>query len=631
MCGLGAALLTHPQALSDAALRERGAAMIAALRHRGPDGSGCWTGRGLLLAHTRLAVIDPSSAADQPMHDSSGAIHVIFNGAIYNFRDLRAELAEAGYRFRTTGDTEVVVNGYRHWGTGLFERLIGMFAIVLWDSRAERLVAARDRFGEKPLFYLHDDNGVLLGSEIKAILAWPGTLRRPNLDALHDFLSFSYIPGEDTAFTGIRRLPPAHFAIFERGKSPAFHRYWALPSPSDERLSGSTESLAGELIERLRSAVKLCLVSDVPLGAFLSGGVDSSAVVASMAGLHDGPVRTFSSGFGYPDYDERHFARMVAAQYGTDHREFIYDNTIVAALPQLVWHYGEPFADSSALVTYALSRETRRTVTVALTGDGADETLLGYGRYFRYGAMRRRDPPEGGRLLRDLYDVNPASAHPATDSYGYLVETFRERHKLVGYGVAMLPCLSRCSYDRFTPHVLGDLAPEEQAGRIDLATYLPGDLLVKVDTAAMAHGLETRAPFLNHELVEWVSRLPADRKVWENEGKALLKKGLAGIVPDECMYRTKVGFRVPVSKMLREELHSAARSFLLDERSVDRQLMRREFVEEMLAEHTSRVQEHGTRLWALISLEMWFRTWIDGDGSFPVAGASDAFAGSTTG
>jgi asparagine synthase (glutamine-hydrolysing) len=603
--------------------------MGAILRHRGPDGDGCWTGAGIVLAHTRLAIVDPTSASDQPMHDQSNTIHVVFNGEIYNFRELRSELCSAGYTFRSAGDTEVIVNGYRAWGTGLFSKLVGMFAVAIWDSREERLVLARDRLGEKPLYYSLQSNVLLAGSEIKAILTWPGLERRPNYAVLHDFLSFSYISGTETAFCGIHRLPPAHFMICDRGKAPVLQRYWHLPPAGHNAVRLSLADLQHELIERVQAAVSRCLVADVPLGAFLSGGVDSSAVVAMMAKCGVGQIETFSSGFGLQDYDETQFAAAVASRYQTNHQAFTFGNTVVAGASALAWHYDEPFADSSALVTYALARETRKSVTVALTGDGADETLLGYSRYFRFGDMMRAVPPGGGRRFPQLYAgrvLATDAARTAADAYGYLVETFRERHKLIGYDLALLAELDRCTYDNLAAHVSQGLTPEEQAGRIDIETYLPGDLLVKVDVASMAHGLETRAPFLNHELVEWISRIPADQKVWQNEGKALLKSALEPYLPYEVMYRPKMGFRVPVAHLMRHELHDLVRSILLGNRFLDRRLIRRSFLQEMLAEHHAGSQNHGTRLWALLSLELWFRTWIDSCSNLPLAGPDDPFA-----
>jgi asparagine synthase (glutamine-hydrolysing) len=607
MCGLAGVVLREPQAAPEALLARPGVALV----------------------HTRLAIIDTSDAAAQPMHDETGTVHVVFNGEIYNFRELRAELAGAGYRFSNRSDTEVIVNGYRHWGTGVFSRLVGMFAIAIWDSRRRRLVLARDRFGEKPLYYMERPDALLFGSEIKAILTWPGVPRTAELSALHDFLSFGYIPGPDTAFAGIKRLQPAHFMVCEPGRRPVISRYWQLPLPGEDPVTGGVEDLRVELIERVRAAVESCLIADVPLGAFLSGGVDSSCVVAMMARSHGEAIESFSSGFGFGDYDETRFATMVADRYRTNHHVFTFGSEAIASMARLAWHYGEPFSDSSALVTYALSRETRRSVTVALTGDGADENLLGYARYFRYGAMRRRSPPEGGRRLTELYaDTGADAADPrrlASDAYGRLVETFRETHKLAGYDLAMLPYLDRCSYDRLLPHVVDGVTPEEQAGRFDVATYLPDDLLVKVDIAAMAHGLETRAPFLNHTLVEWIARIPGDHKVWNNEGKALLKAALEPYLPHECMYRTKVGFRVPVARFMREEIREQTEAVLLGERFLDRHIMRPAFVKEILADHLAQREEHGTRLWNLLALEMWFRTWIDSDSNLPLGGNEDPF------
>ncbi|MGE5268816.1 MAG: asparagine synthase (glutamine-hydrolyzing) [Thiohalocapsa sp.] len=628
MCGVAGVLLREPTLVPEAVLAERGRAMAAILRHRGPDGWGCWTAPGVALVHTRLAIIDTSDAAAQPMHDIGNTVHVVFNGEIYNFLALRAELIAAGYRFRNRSDTEVIVNGYRHWGTGLFTRLTGMFAIAIWDSAQERLVLARDRFGEKPLYYRDSREGLLFASEIKGILTWPKIPRVPNLEAVHDFFSFGCTLGSSTAFAGIKRLKPAHFMVCARDKAPVIERYWRLPEPGENPVRGNPEDLKRELIERVRAAVEMCLISDVPLGAFLSGGVDSSAVVSMMAQSHGGGIETFSSGFGFGDYDETRFAEMVAERYRTNHHKFVYGSELIGNMADLAWHYGEPFSDSSSLVTYALSRETRQTVTVALTGDGADENLLGYARYFRYAGMRRRTPPEGGRRVPELYEISAADGdprRPASDTYGYLMETFRESNKLVGYDLAMLPYLDRCSYDRFLPHIVDGVTPEEQAGRIDVATYLPDDLLVKVDIAAMAHGLETRAPFLNHELVEWVVRIPGEQKVWDDEGKALLKAALEPYLPHECMYRTKVGFRVPVRKFMREEIRAQTEAVLLSERFCDRRIMRPQFVREMLAEHVSGQQEHGTRLWNLLALEMWFRTWIDSDSNRPLGDNEDPF------
>lgn len=629
MCGMAGALLRNAGSVPDRELRRRAKAMARILHHRGPDGYGVWADPHVTLAHTRLAIIDTSTSANQPMHDSTDTVHIVFNGEIYNFMDLRAQLQAAGHHFRTRGDTEVLVEGYREWGTGLFAKLVGMFALAIWDSRQKRLVMARDRFGEKPLYYADRPDAFVFGSEIKALLTWPGMPRRPDYAGLHDFLTFGYTLAPGTAFAGISRLKPAHFLVYDAGKQPETHCYWRMPLPGDGKALGSAEDLQNELIERLRAAVKACLVSDVPLGAFLSGGVDSSAVVAMMSSSHGAGIKTFSSGFGFGDYDETRYATMVAERYRTEHSVFTFDSNLLATVGDLAWYYGEPFGDSSALVTYALSRETRRHVTVALTGDGADETLLGYARYFNFGTRRRRNPPRGGRRIPELYVARPKENRDklgATDGYGYMLERFREDHKLQGYGLNMLSQLGHCSYDRLLPYHQ-DLEPEEMAARFDQATYLPDDLLVKVDIAAMAHGLETRAPFLNHELAEWVGSLPPDRKIWGREGKALLKKALEPLLPHECMYRTKVGFRVPVAKFMNEEIRTQTDEILLGERFQDRGIMRADFLKMIMDEHRARKVEHGTRLWSIICLELWFRTWIDSDSNRRLVEEEDPFAG----
>ena len=629
MCGMAGALLMKARSVPVGELRRRATGMASILHHRGPDGYGVWADSYVALAHTRLAIIDTTNAAAQPMHDVTNTVHIVFNGEIYNFLELRAELKADGYEFRNRSDTEVLVNGYRKWGTDLFSKLVGMFAIAIWDSRRKRLVLARDRFGEKPLYYAERPDAFVFGSEIKALLTWPDMPRRPDMAGLHDYLTFGFTLGPGTAFAGIGRLQPAHFLVLDTGKRPHIHRYWQMPMPGDGATAGTTEDLQHELIERLRAAVKSCLVSDVPLGAFLSGGVDSSAVVALMSSSHGAGIKTFSSGFGFGDYDETRFATMVAERYQTEHKVFTFDSNLLSSMGDLAWHYGEPFSDSSALVTYALSRETRRSVTVALTGDGADETLLGYARYFAYGDMRRSKPPRGARRIGELYVAQrrgDEARRVAADGYGFMLERFREAQKLVGYGLAMLPHLGNCSYERLLPYFSEDVMPEEAAGRFDQATYLPDDLLVKVDIAAMAHGLETRAPFLNHELAEWVARIPPERKIWDREGKALLKKALEPHLPHECMYRTKVGFRVPVAKFMKEEIRTQTDEILLGERFLDRGIIRGEFIRQMLDEHREGRTEHGTRLWSLICLEMWYRTWIDNDSNRRLEAADDPFA-----
>ncbi len=367
--------------------------MIAPLRHRGPDDQGVWNDSVCGLAHARLSIIDLTPSGHQPMGSADGRVWLSFNGEIYNFHELRAELQAKGYSFRSQSDTEVIIYGYLAWGERVIDRLRGMFAFALWDSVDKKLLLVRDRVGKKPLYYARVGDILLFGSEIKAILTWPQVERTPDYVAIDQYLALQYVPAPRTAFASISKLRNAHYLTVEHTAAGwAMHeqvQYWRPPAPTAAKTRATTEDLAAELVERLTEAVRLRLISDVPLGAFLSGGVDSSSIVALMAGLGHGPVKTFSIGFPNKEYDETRYARMVAERYGTDHEEMVVEPDALAVIPRLVWYYGEPFADSSAVPTYYVSEIARRKVTVALNGDGGDEAFMGYG---RYDTCRRMSP-----------------------------------------------------------------------------------------------------------------------------------------------------------------------------------------------------------------------------------------------
>jgi asparagine synthase (glutamine-hydrolysing) len=626
MCGIAGFQLAIRGSVAAHELKRRGQAMARIIEHRGPDGLYSWADDQVMLAHARLAVIDTTEASDQPIHAEQAAVHLIFNGEIYNFRQLRRELVTSGYTFRSDGDGEVILQGYLRWGERVFSRLVGMFAIAIWDDRCGRLILARDRFGEKPLAFAVLPEGFAFGSEVKALLTWPGFPRKPNLESIHHYLTFGYVVGRESAFQGVERLPPAHFMVVENGKPVRSQAYWKMPDPSEQRLR-PPEELKEELIARLTAAVEGCLIADVPVGALLSGGVDSSAVVAMSAGrLGRTDLATFSSGFGFSRYDESGFAKQVADRYGTSHHAFRFDGRLLAQTARLAWHYDEPFSDSSAIVAYALAQETRKHVTVALTGDGADESFLGYQRYFRYGDVLRQFP--GGRRYAPLYRKSASLAdarRAATDAYGFLMDRFRELDKIQSHALAILPYLQQCSYDKLLPFFTECAMHEETAGRLDMGIYLPDDLLVKMDIAAMSNSLETRAPFLNHELVEFAARIPPHQRIWGREGKALLKKALETYLPNECLYREKMGFSVPVAHYIQHEVSATVRELLLGPRFQARNLVRPAFVEKMLDLHISGREDHGTRLWALTMLELWYRTWIDSDTNQPLRECEDPF------
>jgi asparagine synthase (glutamine-hydrolysing) len=636
MCGIAGFVL--PQAaLARPEIEERLWAMIGTLRHRGPDDEGVWTDGQAALAHARLSVIDLSPAGHQPMADSSGEIWLTYNGEIYNFAALRDELAGSGYAFRSRSDSEVIANGWHAWGPRLFGRLRGMFALALWDRRSRRLILARDRIGEKPLYYAPTPGAFLFGSEIKALLAWPGLPRRPNLGAISHYLTLQYVPSPDTAFAGVNRLPPAHYLVVGtdaegRWHAPELVRYWELPRPQavSTAAAASPAGLQRELVAHLEEAVRLRLISDVPLGAFLSGGVDSSAVVAMMARAGAGRVKTFSIGFPAKEYDETRYARIVAERYGTEHEEFTVEPDAAAVLPQLVWHYGEPFADPSAIPTWYVSQLARRHVTVALTGDGGDEAFLGYARYRAMRHLDRLDRlPPGLRhaLARLLAIMPPAIArrfrlgrigamlaapreHPQ-QRYAGAIAFFADEDKAQGYGEAMRDQLAHSALDLLAPYFAAVPGLVAGANRADLHTYLPDDLMVKVDVASMAHGLETRSPLLDHRLLEWAARLPSETKMAGGRTKALFKAAMAPYLPAEIVHRRKMGFGCPIDQWLRRELKEMAYDTLLGAAARDRGLIRPDYVKRLLDEHCAMRANHHTRLWALLMLELWFRTWID--------------------
>jgi asparagine synthase (glutamine-hydrolysing) len=613
-------------------------AMIATIRHRGPDDEGVWTDGRAGLAHARLSIIDPSPAGHQPMASADGRVWISYNGEVYNFAEIRKELEALGYPFRSRSDTEVIVNGWHAWGPRIFSRMRGMFALAIWDSRLQRLVLARDRIGKKPLYYAASSEAILFGSEIKAVLAWPGMPRRPNLSAIDRYLALAYVPAPETAFVGIRKLPPAHYLIIDLPAEgslgePQPIRYWHLPRPRAPQRGRPTAELCRELVQRLEEAVRLRLVSDVPLGAFLSGGIDSSAVVAMMAQTGAGPVKTFTIGFSAKEYDETRFARMVAERYATDHEELIVEPDAVAVLPQLVWHYGEPFADPSAIPTYYVAELARRRVAVALNGDGGDECFLGYGRYKAMNHLSALDKMPGwgrGRLeallrlaprsverrnkILRIREVLRASRERSGRRYAPTLVSFTDGDKQEGYGGALQDQLEGSAAELFDRYFAETDSLVSGANWADLHTYLPDDLMVKVDVASMAHGLETRSPLLDHVFVEWALGLPEQVKMARGVTKALFRSAMAPYLPAALLHRRKMGFSCPVDQWFRNELKQFAYDTLLSQSARERGFFRPDYVRRLLDEHCDLRRDHHNRLWVLLMLELWCRMWIDAPG-----------------
>jgi asparagine synthase (glutamine-hydrolysing) len=604
--------------------------MRATLEHRGPDGPGELAiaapeaGVHGWLGHQRLKVIDVSESAHQPMVGAGGAVALTYNGEVYNFCELRSELERRGHRFRSSGDTEVVLRAYEEWGERFVERLDGMFALAVWDARAGSLLLARDRTGKKPLFYCVQDGRLTFGSEIKALLACPWIAAKPELAHVAEFLTFGYVPYPRTLYAGIEQVEPASVVVYDADGSLSSRRYWDVAPPLPEPGRPDLARIAA----LLRSATERRMVSDVPLGALLSGGIDSSLVVALMSRASSEPVRTFSVGFAdAASFDERSYARVVADRYGTRHTEFLVRPDAVALLDRLLWHHDQPFADSSAIPTYLVCELARQHVTVVLNGDGGDEVFGGYDRFVAAALAERLPrlvsqagrravgllPVDDGyysmrrRLLRftELADLSPEDRYQSwvgVMNRGLLEETLAplgeaagladaERSAAAAYArAAGAPTLDRILYANFV-------------------TYLPGDLAVKMDRMSMAHSLEARSPFLDTALIEYLAAIPAARKVGLRRLKPLLRRALFPLLPAEIWNRKKHGFGVPVGKWFRDgELRTVFEDEVLAPGALSAEVLDPAVVRRLWEEHQGGAIEHGHRLWPILTFERWLRT-----------------------
>ena len=594
--------------------------------HRGPDEGGVHLEPGVGLAHRRLSIID-LSGGQQPLFNEDETVVVTYNGEIYNFPELTAELQQAGHRFRSHCDTEVIVHAWEEWGEACVQRFRGMFAFAVWDRNRDTLFLARDRLGVKPLYYSAlADGHLIFGSELKALMAHPGMPREMDPHAVEDYFAFGYVPEPRSIFRGVHKLPPGHTLTVRRGQGNLSEprEYWDIPF-GDSGVADATNA-AEELTARLREAVDVRMVAEVPLGAFLSGGVDSSAVVAMMAGLSDDPVRTSSIGFADPAYDESRYARMVAERYHTDHRTQEVDPDDFALLDRLSGLYDEPFADSSALPTYRVCEQARQQVVVALSGDGGDENLAGYRRYRHHLAEERLRAPLPLGLRRAVFGTL-ARWYPKAD---WAPRPFRARatfqalarDSVEGYfqGVSILrddlrahlfsPAFRRSLQGYSAVEVLrrhAARAPTEHplslVQYLDMKTYLPGDILTKVDRASMAHSLEVRVPLLDHQLVEWTSGLPPDLKLRGTEGKYVLKKAMEPYLPEEILYRRKKGFAVPVAEWFRGPLRERMRAQVLGPRIADSGIFDMDYLKTLVDQHTSGARDHSPALWSLLMFE----------------------------
>ncbi len=613
--------------------RELLPAMLGLLKHRGPDDSGIHAAGDVGLGMTRLAIIDLVTGR-QPMSDATGRYWIVFNGEIYNFRQLRAELEAGGRRFRTRSDTEVILHAYAVYGEACVERLAGMFAFAIWDDAERRLFVARDRLGKKPLYYWHRGRLFLFASEPKALLCHPAVARRLDWSAFHHYLAFGYTPATRSIFDEIRKLPPAHTATLVDGRLTQ-RRYWQLPpsgSPPAPRVT--REQSAAVVRAGLREAVRLRLESDVPLGVFLSGGVDSSAVVASMREVTSGRIATFSVGFGRAaaTYDELPYARLVARRFETEHHEEILEPDVQAILPETVRAFDEPFAVSSAIPTYVVAQATARHVKVALSGIGGDETFGGYPRYLglRVSALHARLPRwlrHASRSLAARWPASASSRNRADWAQRFTAEPdAAPGDRYIGwtrfFGDAQLaplttpalaahlgPNVDELQRRAFTTGGHGD--PVDGAFRVDLAAYLPDDLLTMADRMSMANSLEVRAPFCDHRIIEESLRLSPRAKMPGGRLKGLLKTAFAGVLPEEVLTHRKQGFMIPLGDWLRRDLRPALDDLLAPDCVRMRGLFDVDTVETMKSEHLTGARTHADRLWTLMMAEQWMREYLD--------------------
>ncbi|MDX2180559.1 MAG: asparagine synthase (glutamine-hydrolyzing) [Bryobacteraceae bacterium] len=624
MCGI-CGIVDYSGAEVDSSLVSR---MARTLEHRGPDGEGIYTAPSVGLGQRRLSIIDLRQSANPPLSNEDGSIWIVFNGEIYGYREERERLESRGHVFRTASDTEVIVHLYEDEGVDCLKRLRGMFAFAIWDSRRRSLFAARDRLGKKPFCYIDSGRFFAFGSEIKAITALPGVSREPDFAAIDSYLTWQYVPSPMTAFQGIRRLPAGHFLICEGDGRLTVERYWSPPARSTSRMDEN--EVESELIARLREAVRLRTIADVPLGAFLSGGIDSGLIVALMAEASSRPVKTFTVGFEDKRFDERYHAGLVAARYGTDHRELTIRPDAAEALPTLVRHYNEPFADSSAIPTYYLSQATRRHVTVALSGDGGDESFSGYEHYrtaLRWAgadavpqAVRRMAATAAGAAVA-LLPRDPLTARigraadmvrsSLPDRYRLQVSILKPEEKSDLYSAWFADAVRDRSPDRPTRFGWdGAEAAADWTMRFDQSFYLPDCLMVKTDIASMAHGLEVRCPLLDHRVVEFAASIPAERHRNVEGGKRILKQVARRFLPDEVLSKPKTGFSVPLARWLREDLRETVKEALLGDQAAKRGLFRPEAVRRMVDQHARGTRDWSNRMWALLFLELWFREWV---------------------
>ncbi len=623
MCGIAGLINTNPDPGINAHLVQK---MCEVIQHRGPDHTGVWAENRVGLGMTRLSIIDRAGGF-QPIHNEDKSVWIVFNGEIYNFIELRKDLQARGHSFYTNSDTETILHLYEEYGEDCVHHLRGMFAFAIWDKKAQKLFIARDRLGIKPLHYFFDDHCLLFGSEIKSLLQAGVMAPEVDYQSLVYYFFYGYTPDPDCMFKNVRKLPPGHTLVWQNDRITV-HQYWDVTYRVDT--IQPEEYYIERSLEIMREAVRIRLMSEVPLGAFLSGGVDSSLVVALMAREMGEPVKTFSIGFEDQSYDELHYARMVADKYETDHHEEIVRPDAEEVILDLVRQFDEPFADSSAIPTYYVSKMTKKWVTVSLSGDGGDELFGGYTRY-REGNLSRFShylPTALKKVFMKAVVQNLPFSCPGINTLRYL--SLPADEQIVWQYTKMLSPVHRYIFspemqERAStdpvPLFAGYLKTVDQMDRasrmqyLDTKTYLPGDILTKVDRMSMLVALEARVPLLDHHLVEFAATIPAQYKVRNGETKYLLKKIAERFLPHEILYRPKQGFAVPISGWINNEWREMARDLLISKQALSRKIFNPVFVLNILREHETGREDRGHIIWTMMVLEMWFREYIDGSSS----------------
>jgi asparagine synthase (glutamine-hydrolysing) len=619
MCGIAGFADTQGRGGTVAADRQRLSAMCDVMRHRGPDDEGFYVEPGVAIGMRRLSIIDLSTG-HQPIRNEDGTVWVVFNGEIYNYRELREALETAGHRFYTSSDTETIVHGYEEWGEHVFSRLRGMFGIAIWDARERTLLLARDRAGIKPLYYGEAAGRLFFGSEAKCLLANPEIDRTLDPASLDHYLAYLYTPRDRAIFRGIRKLAPGHYLKLHNQRI-TIDRYWQLPVIDGFR--GSPDEALDQLETTLSAAVESHMTSDVPLGAFLSGGIDSSVVVALMARASSRPIKTFSIGFDESAFNELPHARRVAEHLGTDHHEFVVRPDATEILDRLIWHFDEPFGDASAIPTWYVSEMARRHVTVVLSGDGGDELFGGYDRYLphpRVASFDRLVPGVGRALASATWRALPHGMrgknflrHVSRDAQGRYLDSVTFYH--ADERAALLAPDLQASLDAWDAETffrrpfgrLSDLPFTAQMMAFDFETYLPEDCLTKVDRMSMAHSIESRVPLLDHQVVEFAASLPAALKIQGDRRKHLLKTLAFRLMPRELLDRPKQGFGVPLGHWFRGSMRDLFGDALGSPSARQRGYFNQPFVDRVLDEHLSGKRDHSLRLWQLLVFELWCR------------------------